>query len=135
MRKKAILVLDSDEESKRCLIETLKTLEFVDIHICQNLEQVIEVVQTPSIQMILADWNLPDGTGLELLTMLRESQNQAEVKILMMIREGDSVNILEGMRAGMNGYIMKPFSRCHVQQKIEAVLQNSKTLVSSISSS
>ena len=135
MCKRTILVVDGDESSRHRLLSSLKTLEFADIHVCQDMEEVTEFVETTNVQMILVDWNLPDGTGLELLTNLREDQKYDEVKIVLMIREGDSVNILEGMQAGMNGYIMKPFSRCHVQQKIEAVLQNSKALVSSISSS
>ena len=126
-----ILVVDSDKHSRNHLIPFLQNQGFAQVYACQDIEEALSIIHTTEVHLILADWNLPGVSGFDVLRILRQEHHDEAIKIMLMIREGEPANILEGMRAGMNGYIMKPFSTRHVQQKIEAVLGNSTVVPSS----
>ena len=123
-----ILVVDSDQYALNHLIPFLQNQGFAGVYSCQDVEQALSIIHTTKVDIILADWNLPGPSGFDALKILRQ-EHYDDLKIMFMIREGESVNILEGMRAGMNGYITKPFSTRHIQRKIEALLESSKNLV------
>ena len=123
-----ILVVDGDPNSLNHLIPFLENQGFAEVYSCQDVEQALSIMCTTQVNIILADWNLPGPSGFDALKILRQEHHD-EMKIMLMIREGESVNILEGMHAGMNGYITKPFTTRHILRKIEALLESSNVLV------
>ena len=81
-----------------------------------------EVCMKSAFDLILLDWNLPDGTGLELCRKIRK--NKTVPIIFLTARDMDS-DMIAGFKAGCDDYIAKPFSVEILYQRIEAVLRRS----------
>lgn len=89
----------------------------------QGLERIKE--HNNDIQIILLDWNMPGMTGLEVLQKLKESDEWKEIPVIMLTSEGDPKNVIEAMKTGANGYIIKPFAQEDLIDKVMGLLEQS----------
>lgn len=71
------------------------------------------------IQFIICDWNLPDGTGFDLLKKFRKIPAYAGIPFVMCTTMDEISNILEAIQAGANEYIVKPWEIDELRKKIE----------------
>ena len=74
---------------------------------------------TPGIDLVLADWNMPEMNGFELLTKLRARPELRALKIVMVTTEAELGHMARALEAGANEYIMKPFTKEIVLEKLE----------------
>jgi len=77
--------------------------------------------------LILLDWMLPGMTGLELARRLRSEERTAEVPIIMLTARGEEVDRVNGLEAGVDDYVVKPFSTRELIARIKAVLRRVQT--------
>lgn len=82
-------------------------------------------VESGGIALVVADWNMPVKNGLELLNEMRSSDELKHIPFIMLTAESDKTAILEAVKSGVNGYIVKPFDENTMKIKIENVLQKS----------
>ena len=87
----------------------------------RSAEAALPKLDDDTIGLVLADWHLSGMSGLELLKHIKNDQTRQHPKVLMVTAETRQANILEAVRAGVDGYIMKPFSKANIQQKIDAI--------------
>jgi two-component system, chemotaxis family, chemotaxis protein CheY len=69
----------------------------------------------------LADWNMPEMNGLELLKELRQDPELASLKVIMVTTETELDHMVSALEAGANEYVMKPFTKDILREKLELV--------------
>lgn len=118
---KALVVDDSKTIRiiiKRILIELgFEVLEAV------NGVQAMEVIapEKAAVKLVLADWNMPEMNGLELLKRLRQDPELSSLKVIMVTTETEMSQMSSALEAGANEYVMKPFTKDILKEKLELI--------------
>ena len=117
-----ILVAD-DEDSLRLLIRT--TLESAELNILEAGDGVeaLEIARQERPDLIVLDWMMPGKTGLEVARELRADPRTAAIAILMLTAMGQEKDKKEGLAAGVQAFLVKPFSPLDLLEKVQAVLR------------
>jgi len=87
----------------------------------QGVEALTRLRQQP-IDLVLADWDLPQMDGLALLTTMRADAQWRTVPCVMITAEASRDKVMAAIQAGANGYILKPFTRATFEAKVTAVM-------------
>lgn len=82
--------------------------------------EVLEAEKT-AVTLVLADWNMPEMNGFELLQKIRRDPSQSHVKVIMVTTETEMDQMVAALKAGANEYVMKPFTSDILKQKLELV--------------
>ena len=73
--------------------------------------------------VILTDWNMPNMNGLELIQKIRAGGAHQKTPIIMITTEGGKSEVITALKAGVNNYIVKPFSADVLKEKLDSVLK------------
>lgn len=73
--------------------------------------------------VILTDWNMPNMNGLELIQKIRSGGKHQKTPIIMITTEGGKGEVITALKAGVNNYIVKPFSADVLKEKLDSVLK------------
>ncbi len=87
----------------------------------QGVEALTCLRQQP-IDLVLADWDLPQMDGLALLTTIRADAQWRTVPFVMITAEASRDKVMAAIQAGANGYILKPFTRATFEAKVTAIM-------------
>lgn len=118
-----ILVVDDSSTMRRIIKNTLNRLGYKDLFEAENGAQAWEVLQqNPDIGVLVTDWNMPEMNGLELVQKVRAEQRYTDLPIIMVTTEGGKTEVITALKAGVNNYIVKPFTPDVLKDKLEAVL-------------
>lgn len=117
-----ILVVDDSSTMRRIIINMLTKIGGHEIVEAGNGREGIDKVQTGGIEFILTDWHMPEMNGLEFVRAVRETPGMERVPILMVTSNAVSDEVMEAVKAGVNGYVVKPFQPETLRAKIESVL-------------
>jgi two-component system chemotaxis response regulator CheY len=82
--------------------------------------QLIEA-ERPNLSLALLDWNMPEMNGLELLKQLRRNSELSAMKVVMVTTEAEMGHMVTALEAGADEYVMKPFTKEILQQKLEMI--------------
>jgi two-component system chemotaxis response regulator CheY len=82
--------------------------------------QLIEANKA-AVTLVLADWNMPEMNGFELLKQLRHDPELASLKIVMVTTEAELGHMASALEAGASEYVMKPFTREILKEKLEMI--------------
>lgn len=117
-----ILVIE-DEPAIQELIALNLTLSGHKPLLASNVEQAQKLIRAELPTLILLDWMLPDASGIQLAKKLRADQRTRDVPIIMLTAKGTESDKVEGLEAGADDYITKPFSPKELLARIKAVLR------------
>jgi two-component system chemotaxis response regulator CheY len=114
------LVVDDSKAMRAILTKTLKGLGFA-VREAADGKEALRVIQaeTSAMELILVDWNMPEMNGLDLLKQLRQKPELSSLIVVMVTAETDVDRIAEALEAGANEYVMKPFTRDILVEKLE----------------
>jgi len=116
------LVVD-DSRTIRTIIRRI--LIELGYEVCEAVDgiEALKVVEAEraELKFVLADWNMPEMNGLELLKQLRKDPTLASLKILMVTTETEMGQMASALEAGANEYVMKPFTKDILVEKLELV--------------
>jgi len=115
-----ILIVEDEVTLNKTLSEGLKEFGYQS-DIAENLKDALYYLDIRNYDLILADWMLPDGSGLELITQVKQSSPKTIVLVLSARDDKDSE--IEALRAGADDYIRKPFDFDVLIARIEARLR------------
>jgi two-component system chemotaxis response regulator CheY len=118
-----VLVVDDYATMRRILKNVLKQIGFRNIVEADDGSTALGVLKKQKIDFILADWNMPKMTGLELLKAVRSDESLKNTPFLMVTAEAQKSAVLEAVRAGVSNYIVKPFTADIVKEKIEQIFK------------
>ena len=121
-----ILVVDDMTAMRQLVKNQLRNLGFQTIADANGGDVAWRVISErlpthESIQLVLSDWNMPEGTGLDLLKKVRATPELKSLPFLMITAEGEQSQVVEAIRSGVSNYLVKPFTPAHFQEKLAAV--------------
>ncbi|HIC86844.1 MAG TPA: response regulator [Aquificae bacterium] len=73
------------------------------------------------LNFVITDWNMPNMTGIELVQAIRKDPELKHLPVLMVTAEAKKENVIMALKAGVNNYIVKPFTPATLKQKLEQV--------------
>jgi two-component system chemotaxis response regulator CheY len=116
------LVVDDSKAVRMILAKTLKELGF-EVREAANGREALEVIEAEktAVTLVLADWNMPEIDGLELLKRLRQKPELASLVVVMVTTETELSQMSAALEAGANEYIMKPFTKDILVEKLQLV--------------
>jgi two-component system chemotaxis response regulator CheY len=118
-----ILVVDDSSTMRRIIKNTLGRLGHKDILEAEDGAVAWKVMgETEGIDILITDWNMPEMNGLELVKKVRAEAKYEDLPIIMVTTEGGKTEVITALKAGVNNYIVKPFTPQVLQEKLEAVL-------------
>ena len=116
------LIVDDSSTMRRIIINTLSKLGHQDVQEAGNGKEGLERLTSGPVDMIITDWNMPEMNGIEFIRALRGLDKMKETPILMVTTNAAKDDIVEALKAGVNSYVVKPFTPETMREKIEAVL-------------
>ena len=118
-----ILVVDDSSTMRRIIKNTLQRLGYEDILEAEHGVQDWEILDsTQNVQVLITDWNMPEMNGLELVKKVRSDERYKDIPIIMVTTEGGKAEVITALKAGVNNYIVKPFTPQVLKEKLEVVL-------------
>ncbi len=117
-----ILVVDDDENMRRIIRDVLKQIGFTNIVEADDGTTALGVLEKQNIDLILADWNMPKMSGLELLKAVRGDASLKDTPFLMVTAEAQREKVLEAVQVGVTNYIVKPFTADTLKEKLPKIL-------------
>ncbi len=112
------LVIDDSRAMRSILAGILDDLEF-EVEQAADAEMAYEVLKSDSgFDLALVDWNLPSMSGLELVKLVRQRQELAGLRLMMVTTETELARVREALEAGADEYIMKPFDKEMLLEKL-----------------
>ena len=116
-----ILIVDDFATMRKILKNILKQIGFKNISEADDGKSALKILKKENFDLILSDWNMPGISGLELLNGIRFDNELKNIPFIMVTAEARKDNILEAVKAGVNSYIVKPFTAETVREKINKV--------------
>lgn len=117
-----ILVVDDSATMRRIIKNSLSNLGYVDLLEAEDGVVAWDIMNKEEVGILVTDWNMPNMNGLELVTKVRADGKYADVPIIMVTTEGGKTEVIKALKAGVNNYIVKPFTPQVLKDKLEAVL-------------
>jgi two-component system, chemotaxis family, chemotaxis protein CheY len=97
---------------------TLRELGFDTVEAADGQEALAALEREPEIGVILCDWNMPVMNGLEFIQRLRADARYSSSLVVMVTTETETAQMLLALEAGANEYVMKPFTREMIEEKL-----------------
>jgi two-component system chemotaxis response regulator CheY len=115
------LVVDDSATMRRIVINSLQRIGFSDTVEAGDGQEALAKFDS-SIKFVITDWNMPNMSGTEFTKVLRSRDDGRHVPVLMVTARSVKEDILTAMEAGVNNYIVKPFTPQVLKEKIDALL-------------
>ncbi|PHM16458.1 MAG: two-component system response regulator [Sulfuricurvum sp. PD_MW2] len=117
------LVVDDSSTMRRIIKNTLVRLGYENILEGEDGLQGWNTLDNhPDTKMLITDWNMPEMNGLELVRKVRADSRFEDLPIIMITTEGGKTEVITALKAGVNNYIVKPFTPQVLNEKLAAVL-------------
>ena len=115
------LVVDDSVTMRRIILNALERIGYADALEATDGEDALAKFDR-SVGFIITDWNMPKLSGLEFTRAVRARADGQTVPILMVTTRGSREDIVLAVDAGVNNYILKPFTPTVLKEKIDALL-------------
>ncbi len=116
-----VLVVDDFATMRRILKNVLRQIGFKNISEAENGRDALSQLKKEKFDLILCDWNMPEMSGLELLQAIRADDNLKDIPFVMVTAEAKKENIIEAVKAGVDSYIVKPFTAETIGEKLKKI--------------
>jgi two-component system chemotaxis response regulator CheY len=118
-----ILVVDDFATMRRIIKNLLRDLGFLNVAEADDGSSAVPLLQNGSFDFVITDWNMPNMKGIELLKVMRSDERLKKTPVLMVTAEAKRDQIIEAASAGVNGYVVKPFTAETLKLKIEKIFE------------
>lgn len=118
-----ILIVDDFSTMRRIIKNLLRDLGFTNTAEADDGNTALPILQKGGFDFLITDWNMPGMTGIDLLAAVRSDPQLAELPVLMVTAEAKRDQIIAAAQAGVNGYIVKPFTAMTLKEKIEKIFE------------
>ena len=116
-----ILIVDDFSTMRRIIKNLLRDLGFTNTYEADDGTTGLPMLKNGDFDFLITDWNMPGMTGIELLKAIRSEEKIRNLPILMVTAESKRDQIVLAAEAGVNGYVVKPFTAQTLQEKIEKI--------------
>jgi len=118
-----ILIVDDFSTMRRIIKNLLRDLGFNNTAEADDGSTALPILQSGSFDFLVTDWNMPGMTGIDLLKAVRADAKLSKLPVLMVTAEQKRDQIIEAAQAGVNGYIVKPFTAITLKEKIDKIFE------------
>ncbi|WP_432758072.1 chemotaxis response regulator CheY [Methylophaga pinxianii] len=118
-----ILIVDDFSTMRRIIKNLLRDLGFNNTIEADDGLTALPILNAGGVDFLVTDWNMPGMQGIDLLKTVRADPKLATLPVLMVTAETKREQIIEAAQAGVNGYIVKPFTAATLKEKIEKIFE------------
>ncbi len=122
--KMKVLVVDDFSTMRRIVKNILKQIGYSDIDEAEDGNSALARLRQGGYGLVVSDWNMPNMTGLDLLKAIRADNALSKMPVLMVTAEAKKENVLDAIKAGVDNYVVKPFTADVLKEKIEKIFDN-----------
>lgn len=122
MTARKVLIVDDEFSIRDMLRMALEIADFECIE-AENIHDAHRLIADERPAIVLLDWMLPGGSGLELLRRLKRSDATAEIPVIMLTAKAAEDNVIQGLDVGADDYMTKPFAPRELIARIKAQLR------------
>ena len=119
-----ILAVDDSPTMRRIIVNTLKRAGYEDVTEASDGKDALAKMKVEQFNFVITDWNMPEMDGLTFVSQVRSLDEFKDMPILMVTTRSVKDDIIEAMKAGVNNYIVKPFTPETLGEKIGQVLKS-----------
>ncbi len=116
-----ILIVDDFATMRKIVRNLLKQLNFNKVDEADDGSTALAKLKAEAFDFVITDWNMPQMTGLDLLKSIRADEKLKKIPVLMVTAEADKANVIQAAQAGVNDYVVKPFTAEVLKAKIEKI--------------
>lgn len=113
-----ILAVDDSATMRRIIRNQLKQSGYEEVDEAANGREALSLLTKAPYDLLITDWNMPDMSGLDLVKEVRRSEPIKTIPILMVTTVSTKEDIVTALKAGVNGYVVKPFDTATLQAKV-----------------
>jgi two-component system chemotaxis response regulator CheY len=113
------LVIDDSRAMRRILCQILQTLGFVVAEACNGRDALERLQANGEFELALVDWNMPEMNGFEFIQAVRADRRYDGLRLMMVTTETEMTQVARALEAGANEYVMKPFTKDVIREKLE----------------
>jgi len=119
-----VLIVDDSAAIRKILQRVLAqtNLSLGKVFEAGDGQEALNTLQANRVDLVLSDINMPIMDGLQFLAALKAKSEYASVPVVMITTEGSQAKVMEAVNLGASGYVKKPFTADHIQEKLRAVL-------------
>ena len=118
------LVVDDFSTMRRIIKNLLNDLGYANVTEADDGATALPMLQAGNFDFLVTDWNMPGMPGLDLLKAVRADARLSKMPVLMLTAEAKREQIIEAAQAGVNGYVIKPFTAVTLKEKIDKILES-----------
>jgi two-component system chemotaxis response regulator CheY len=118
-----ILIVDDFSTMRRIIKNLLRDLGFNNTSEADDGLTALPMLKTGKFDFLVTDWNMPGMDGLSLLKAVRADENLSSMPVLMVTAEAKREQIVVAAEAGVNGYVVKPFTAITLKEKIDKIFE------------
>jgi two-component system chemotaxis response regulator CheY len=118
-----ILVVDDFSTMRRIVKNVLKQLGFENLDEAEDGAQALAKLRSGGYGFVVSDWNMPNMDGLELLKEVRKDPALKDMPMLMVTAEAEKDKVVTAIQAGVNNYVVKPFTAEVFKEKMDRVFE------------
>jgi two-component system chemotaxis response regulator CheY len=116
-----VMVVDDQRAMRNLVRSSLNELGCGQVTECADGREALETLRRQPAHLVISDMNMPVMDGLALLRAMRAEPNLIGVGFIMLTSRGEAELVREAIAAGVNNYLVKPFTMATLRRKIEAV--------------
>ena len=120
------LVVDDFSTMRRIVKNLLHDLGYPNVTEADDGKTALPMLQGGGFDFLISDWNMPGMSGLDLIKAVRSDAKLAKMPVLMLTAEAKREQIIEAAQAGVNGYVIKPFTAETLKEKLDKILGTGK---------
>lgn len=118
-----VLIVDDFSTMRRIIKNLLRDLGFTNTFEADDGNTALPMLKDGNFEFVVTDWNMPIMQGIDLLKEIRKDPKLKHLPVLMVTAEAKREQIIEAAQAGVNGYIVKPFTAGTLKEKLDKVFE------------
>ena len=118
-----ILIVDDFSTMRRIVKNLLRDLGFNNTQEADDGLTALPMLKQGEFDFVVTDWNMPGMQGIDLLKNIRADDELKHLPVLMITAEAKREQIIEAAQAGVNGYIVKPFTAATLKEKLDKIFE------------
>ena len=118
-----ILIVDDFATMRRIVKNLLRDLGYKNTSEADDGSTALPMLKSGEFDFVITDWNMPNMQGIDLLQAIRTDEKLKKLPVLMVTAEAKREQIVRAAGAGVNGYVVKPFTAETLKMKIEKIFE------------
>jgi two-component system chemotaxis response regulator CheY len=118
-----VLVVDDFSTMRRIIKNLLRDIGFTNIQEADDGSTALPMLQSSEFDFVVTDWNMPGMQGIDMLRAIRADASLSHIPVLMVTAEAKKEQIVMAAQAGVNGYIVKPFTAATLKTKLDKIFE------------